>query len=50
MGRIYVNQHPHDVRLTLDELLDMVGRDGEALPRACILPQDGDEMLEDGYP
>lgn len=28
-GRIFVNQHPKDARLTLDELRDMVGREGE---------------------
>ncbi len=28
-GRIYVNQHPKDARLTLEELRDMVGREGE---------------------
>jgi hypothetical protein len=30
-GRIYVNQHPADSRLTLDELRDMVGSEGEFL-------------------
>lgn len=28
-GRIYVKQHPHDAQLTVDELRDMVGREGE---------------------
>jgi hypothetical protein len=28
-GRIYINQHPKDARLTLDELQDMVGSEGE---------------------
>ena len=28
-GRIFINQHPKDVRLTLEELKDMVGREGE---------------------
>ena len=28
-GRIYVNQHPDDAHLSLDELRDMVGREGE---------------------
>ena len=30
-GRIYVCQHPHDAHLTVDDLHDMVGREGEAL-------------------
>ena len=29
-GRVYVNQHPRDARLTLDDLRDMVGREGES--------------------
>lgn len=29
-GRIYVRQHPNDAQLSLDELRDMVGREGEA--------------------
>ena len=29
MGRVYINQHPEDARLTLDDLRDMVGREGE---------------------
>lgn len=28
-GKIFINQHPKDARLTLDELRDMVGREGE---------------------
>jgi len=28
-GRIYVHQHPQDARLTVEELRDMVGREGE---------------------
>ena len=30
MGRVYVRQHPGDGQLSLDELRDMVGRQGEA--------------------
>ena len=29
-GRVYVRQHPSDAQLSLDELQDMVGRQGEA--------------------
>ena len=29
-GRVYVHQHPNDARLTVDNLRDMVGREGEA--------------------
>ena len=29
MGRVYINQHPEDARLTLDDLRDMVGREGK---------------------
>ena len=29
-GRIYIRQHPGDAQLTVDELHDMVGREGEA--------------------
>ena len=29
MGRVYINQHPEDAHLTLDDLRDMVGREGE---------------------
>ena len=28
-GRIYVHQHPHNARLTVEELRDMVGREEE---------------------
>ena len=28
-GRVYINQHPDDARLTLDNLRDMVGHEGE---------------------
>lgn len=28
-SRVYINQHPRDARLTLDELKDMVGSEGE---------------------
>ena len=28
-GRIFINQHPKDAHLTLEELRDMVGREGE---------------------
>ena len=30
-GRVYIRQHPDDGQLSLDELRDMVGRQGEAL-------------------
>ncbi|MBA4719395.1 MAG: hypothetical protein HRO68_09990 [Nitrosopumilus sp.] len=29
-GRIYINKHPKDARLTLDELRDMVGHEGDS--------------------
>ena len=29
-GRIYIQQHPGDAQLTVDELRDMVGREGES--------------------
>ena len=29
-GRVYVRQHPHDARLSVEELRDMVGHEGEA--------------------
>ena len=35
-GRIFVNQHPKDARLTLDELRDMVGREGEAFSNRVL--------------
>lgn len=28
-GRVYVHQHPNDARLTVGELRDIVGREGE---------------------
>lgn len=28
-GRIYIRQHPGDAQLTVDELRDMVGREGQ---------------------
>ena len=31
-GRVYINQHPDDARLTLDDLRDIVGHEGEFLP------------------
>ena len=30
MGSIYVQQHPQDAQLSVEELCDMVGREGEA--------------------
>ena len=35
-GRIYVRQHPHDARMSVEELRDMVGREGEAYSN-CVL-------------
>ena len=35
-GRVYIHQHPNDARLSLDELRDMVGREGEAFSN-CVL-------------
>ena len=35
-GRIFVNQHPNDARLSLDELRDMVGREGEAFSNRVL--------------
>ena len=35
-GRIYIRQHPGDAQLSLDELQDMVGREGEAFSN-CVL-------------
>ena len=35
-GRIYVRQHPGDDHLSLDELRDMVGRDGEAFSNRVL--------------
>lgn len=36
MGRIYVRQHPIDAQLSLDDLRDMVGRDGEAFSNRVL--------------
>ena len=35
-GRIYVRQHPGDAQLSLDELRDMVGREGEAFSNRVL--------------
>ena len=35
-GRIYVRQHPSDAQLSLDELRDMVGREGEAFSNRVL--------------
>ena len=35
-GRIYVRQHPSDAQLFLDELQDMVGREGEAFSNRVL--------------
>ena len=35
-GRIYVRQHPHDARLSAEELRDMVGREGEAFSNRVL--------------
>ena len=35
-GRIYVRRHPHDAHLTVDDLCDMVGREGEALSNRVL--------------
>ena len=35
-GKIYVRQHPHDAHLTVDDLRDMVGREGEALSNRVL--------------
>ena len=35
-GRIYVKQHPSDAHLSLDELRDMVGREGEAFSNRVL--------------
>ena len=34
-GRVYINQHPRDARLTLDDLRDMVGMKVRALRTEC---------------
>ena len=35
-GRIYVKQHPGDAQLTVDELRDMIGREGEAFSNSVL--------------
>ena len=35
-GRIYICQHPGDAQLTVDELRDMVGREGEAFSNRVL--------------
>ena len=35
-GRIYVRQHPHDAQLSVEELRDMVGREGEAFSNRVL--------------
>ena len=35
-GRVYVQQHPNDDRLTVDDLRDMVGREGEAFSNRVL--------------
>ena len=35
-GRVYIHQHPNDARLTVDELRDMVGREGEAFSNRVL--------------
>ena len=35
-GRVYINQHPKDARLTLHDLKDMVGRDGECFANRVL--------------
>ena len=35
-GRVYVQQHPNDARLTVDDLRDMVGREGEAFSNRVL--------------
>ena len=35
-GRIYVRQHPHDNHLSVDELRDMVGREGDAFSNRVL--------------
>ena len=36
VGRIYIHQHPGDAQLSLDELRDMVGREGEAFSNRVL--------------
>ena len=35
-GRIHIYQHPHDASLSVDELRDMVGREGEAFSNRVL--------------
>ena len=35
-GRVYIRQHPGDAQLSLDELRDMVGRQGEAFSNRVL--------------
>ena len=35
-GRVYVKQRPGDAQLSLDELRDMVGREGQDLLQSCV--------------
>ncbi len=35
-GRIYVRQHPHDAQLSVEELRDMVGREGAAFSNRVL--------------
>ena len=35
-GQIYIRQHPHDARLSVEELHDMVGREGEAFSNRVL--------------
>jgi len=35
-GRIYIQQHPGDAQLSVDELRDMVGREGEAFSNRVL--------------
>ena len=35
-GRVYVKQHPGDAQLSLDELRDMVGREGETFSNRVL--------------
>ena len=35
-GRIYVRQHPHDAQLSVDELREMIGHEGEAFSNRVL--------------
>ena len=37
-GHIYVRQHPRDAHLSVEELRDMVGREGELIACCTMLP------------